>query len=133
MVKIVGKRVFIKNLILISLSFISFLIMTVGYFYLFTDDLKIAKEIIKTGEAEIELISGDKIKKEIIDIKKKDDDVVLIFKDGSIPLKFVVKLNDRDVNGAIITALTERAVKGIFFVVSGGFLLLFTFLIRGYI
>ncbi|ACO03947.1 MAG TPA: hypothetical protein DEP48_08820 [Persephonella sp.] len=131
--KIKNPKIFYKNLFLFGIFFVAIFLMIRGYLLLYTDDLDVAQKVIKIGKAEIETVTGKKFETQIKGLKKNDDEIYIISDEGQIPLKDILYIDGKNINQKIIKNLSDRAIKGIFYVVSGGFIFLFLILIRNYI
>ncbi len=131
--KIKNPKLFYKSLFLFSIFVVALFLMIRGYVLLYSDDLDVARAVIKKKKVLIETVYGKKFETYIKNLKKIDNQIYIICSNKSFPLKNIVYIDRENINQKIIKELSDRAVKGIFFVVSGGFLFLFLIVIKNYI
>ncbi|WP_457644448.1 hypothetical protein [Persephonella sp.] len=131
--KIKNPKIFYKNLIFLVIFVIAISLMVKGYLLLYTDDVEVAKHIIKKGWAKIETVSGREYEIKIDGLQDIDGEIYILSKSEKVSLKDILYINDEDVNKKIIKEISDRAIKGMFMVISGGFLVLFLILIRNYV
>ncbi|WP_457640600.1 hypothetical protein [Persephonella sp.] len=132
--KIKKVKIGLKNFILIFLFLTSASLILTGYLFLYTDELNIAKDFIKENKkSTVETTSGEKFEGVIESVFKENSEIYILLDGKKLLLKDIYFINEENINQKILKELSDRAVKGIFFVVSGGFVFLLIILLRSYI
>jgi len=127
-----------KKLILSILLYLGYILgvflVAIGYYFLSQNELSIAKSLIgKQQLYNIKLVTNENLKVNWVKIKEKNGTLYLITPEKEIPLFFVEKINNMNINSEISQKLSQYSITGIILVVMGGFIFLISFLFRDYV